>query len=56
MIGTKFVLYRQSHRKDKKDKIVLVEGKKRKAYPRGSHKNRIVSEERQQEGLKRKKG
>ena len=29
VIGTKFVLYRQSHRKDKKDKIVLVEGKKR---------------------------
>ena len=24
VIGTKFVLYRQSHRKDKKDKIVLV--------------------------------
>ena len=47
VIGTKFVLYRQSHRKDKKDKIVLVEG---------AIKNRIVSEERQQEGLKRKKG
>ena len=28
-IGTKFVLYRQSHRKDKKDKIVLVPDKKR---------------------------
>ena len=28
VIGTKFVLYRPSHRKDKKDKIVLVEGKK----------------------------
>ena len=24
VIGTKFVLYRQSHRKDKRDKIVLV--------------------------------
>lgn len=24
VIGTKFVLYRQSHKKDKKDKIVLV--------------------------------
>ncbi|MCI8477756.1 MAG: ribosome assembly RNA-binding protein YhbY [Oscillospiraceae bacterium] len=24
VIGTKFVLYRQSHRKDKKDRIVLV--------------------------------
>lgn len=24
VIGTKFILYRQSHRKDKKDKIVLV--------------------------------
>ena len=30
-IGTKFVLYRPSHRKDKKDKIVLVEDKKKKA-------------------------
>ena len=29
VIGTKFVLYRQSHRKDKKDKIVLVSDKKR---------------------------
>lgn len=29
VIGTKFVLYRQSHNKDKKDKIVLVrDGKK----------------------------
>ncbi len=28
VIGTKFVLYRQSHNKDKKDKIVLVSGKK----------------------------
>ncbi len=26
--GTKFVLYRPSHKKDKKDKIVLVQGKK----------------------------
>ena len=33
VIGTKFVLYRQSHRKDKKDKIVLVEGKKRESVP-----------------------
>ena len=29
VIGTKFVLYRQSHRKDKKDKIVLVKGDKK---------------------------
>ena len=35
VIGTKFVLYRQSHRKDKKDKIVLVEGKKRESVPQG---------------------
>lgn len=26
VIGSKFVLYRPSHRKDKKDKIVLVKG------------------------------
>ncbi len=32
VIGTKFVLYRQSHNKDKKDKIVLVKDKK-KATP-----------------------
>ena len=31
VIGTKFVLYRPTHRKDKKDKIVLVADKKRKA-------------------------
>ena len=30
VIGTKFVLYRPTHRKDKKDKIVLVTDKKRK--------------------------
>jgi RNA-binding protein len=30
VIGTKFVLYRQSHNKDKKDKIVLVPDKKKK--------------------------
>ena len=30
VIGTKFVLYRPSHKKDKKDKIVLVSDKKRK--------------------------
>lgn len=29
VIGTKFVLYRQSHNKDKKDKIVLVKGDKK---------------------------
>ena len=42
----------------KKDKIVLVEGKKRESVdPRGSHKKtEFVSGERQQEGLKRKKG
>ena len=32
VIGTKFVLYRQSHNKDKKDKIVLVKDRK-KATP-----------------------
>ena len=30
VIGTKFVLYRQSHDKNKKDKIVLVTDKKKK--------------------------
>ena len=30
VIGTKFVLYRPSHKKDKKDKIVLVESKGKK--------------------------
>lgn len=29
VIGSKFVLYRPSHRKDKKDKIVLVDAKKK---------------------------
>lgn len=29
VIGSKFVLYRQSHNKDKKDKIVLVKDRKR---------------------------
>ena len=29
VIGTKFVLYRPSHKEDKKDKIVLVQDKKR---------------------------
>lgn len=29
VIGTKFVLYRESHRKDKTDKIVLIKDKKR---------------------------
>lgn len=29
VIGTKFVLYRQSHKKDKKDKIVLVKDRKK---------------------------
>ena len=28
VIGTKFVLYRETHRKDKKDKIVFVKSKK----------------------------
>ncbi len=28
VIGTKFVLYRQSHKKEKKDKIVLVKDKR----------------------------
>lgn len=31
VIGTKFVLYRQSHNKEKKDKIVLVKDKIKKA-------------------------
>ena len=30
VIGTKFVLYRPSHKKDKKDKIVLVQDAKKK--------------------------
>ena len=30
VIGTKFVLYRPSHRKDKTDKIVLVQDNKKK--------------------------
>ena len=30
VIGTKFVLYRPSHKRDKKDKIVLVSDKRRK--------------------------
>lgn len=30
VIGTKFVLYRPSHRKDKKDRIVLVQDRKKK--------------------------
>ena len=29
VIGTKFVLYRETHRKDKKDTIVLVRAKKK---------------------------
>ena len=29
VIGTKFVLYRESHKKDKKDKIVLVKDRKK---------------------------
>ena len=33
VIGSKFVLYRQSHNKDKKDKIVLVKDRKRTARP-----------------------
>ena len=34
VIGTKFVLYRESHNKEKKDKIVLVKDKKKAAIPR----------------------
>ena len=30
VIGTKFVLYRETHKKDKKDKIELVPAKKKK--------------------------
>ena len=30
VIGTKFVLYRQTHNKDKKDKIILVQPKKKR--------------------------
>ena len=33
VIGSRFVLYRQSHNKDKKDKIVLVKDRKRTARP-----------------------
>jgi len=33
VIGSKFVLYRQSHNKEKKDKIVLVRDRKRTAKP-----------------------
>ena len=29
VIGTRFVLYRESHRKDKQDRIVLVKAKKK---------------------------
>ena len=43
VIGTKFVLYRQSHRKDKKDKIVLVEGKKRESVPQREPKKTELS-------------
>ena len=31
VIGTKFVLYRESHKKDKKEKIVLVSDKKKRS-------------------------
>ena len=31
VIGTKFVLYRETHRKDKKDKIELVKVKRKKS-------------------------
>ena len=34
VIGTKFVLYRPTHNKDKKDKIVLVADKKKKPADR----------------------
>ncbi len=30
VIGTKFVLYRETHKKDKKDKIILVTEKKKR--------------------------
>lgn len=33
VIGSKFVLYRQSHNKEKKDKIVLVKDRKRAVKP-----------------------
>ena len=33
VIGSRFVLFRQSHNKDKKDKIVLVKDRKRTARP-----------------------
>ena len=36
VIGTKFVLYRQSHKKDKKDRIVLVKDKHRPSTKGGS--------------------
>ena len=57
VIGTKFVLYRQSHPEGQKGQDRAGGGKEeRKRTPEGAIKNRIVSEERQQEGLKRKKG
>jgi RNA-binding protein len=31
VIGTRFVLYRKSHRRDKKDRIVLVQDKREKS-------------------------
>lgn len=42
VIGTKFVLYRESHNKDKKDKIVLVKDKKKqtKQQEKQQDKNR----------------
>ena len=33
VIGSKFVLYRQSHNKEKKDKIILVKDRKRTSKP-----------------------
>lgn len=38
VIGTKFVLYRQSHRKDKRTRSCWWRERREKAYPRGSHK------------------
>ena len=57
VIGTKFVLYRPEPPEGQKGQDRAGGGKEeRKRTPEGAIKNRIVSEERQQEGLKRKKG
>lgn len=46
VIGTKFVLYRPSHNKDKKDKIVLVQDKEKAVRPRKNKKGGACYENR----------